>query len=239
MKITIGFLLASWCFAATPTLVNSGANSPSGTNTATVATGAISVTAGNLLVACVSAPPGGGTMSVTDTAGNTFTGMTIYHRGDSGQNNQIFYAKNVTGNASDILTAHVTSATNFWSIVAAQIAGASTTAPADADSGGGGTSATPTTTYSTKAPNEIIIACAPGTGFNFSSVGTGYTLVQYDGTIQAMEYKGVTAIQTNATATFTIGGSVPWVISAASFLDTPPATGKLRRFAVVTNSLSQ
>lgn len=98
------------------------------TSSTTVATGATAHTAGNLLVAVVNwENPATNCNSVTDTAGNTYTPLT--KRTSTNIGAQMFYAKNITGHATNVVTATFSTGTNGHSILVHEFSGADLTAP--------------------------------------------------------------------------------------------------------------
>jgi hypothetical protein len=98
------FLVAISRLSAAIVLVNSTAASDvSGASQATIAAPALNVTSGNLLAVFASVVPA--TMTVTGTARNSYAPLTAYLRGDHRYERQWYYAKNVVGNASLVVTA--------------------------------------------------------------------------------------------------------------------------------------
>src|SRR5437016_2286642 len=96
-------LLTSWPLFGAISIVQSAANGTSTSGT-TLATSAISTTTGNLLAVGVYTVTGSTTSTITDTAGNTFTALTQAFSVSSIYYMQWFYAKNITGNSSDVVT---------------------------------------------------------------------------------------------------------------------------------------
>lgn len=94
------------------------------------------VTAGNTLVVGVAWVNADDTITVDDTRGNTFTGLTKEYSSTLLKGSQIFYAKNITG-GSDTITAHTPaggSVLNFPAIGIWQFSGLSASAPLDKQS---------------------------------------------------------------------------------------------------------
>jgi hypothetical protein len=141
-------------------------NSTSGSTSSgsSIAATAFSVTTGNFVV-CQVAWNGGPTVTgVTDNASppNVFTGLHLTNIGSGEVNSQLWYAKNVTGNASDVITASLSGGvTNILGIACIQYSGVDTSSPADVDdtSGTGGSNGNSTTTaaITTSTANELII----------------------------------------------------------------------------------
>lgn len=113
-----------------------GWNSASDT---TVASAAKNTTTGNLIAVCVTAQEGAGitTISVADTAGNTYVAGTNYGAGGVGGMVQWFYARNATGNASNVVTATMSGNTRYKAIFQIEISDLDTSASVFADESGG------------------------------------------------------------------------------------------------------
>lgn len=97
-----------------------------GTGTAT-SCAAASHTTGNCIVAAVSVQSATAP-TVTDTAGNTYTDVGVL--ATQGTNRlRLFVAKNITGNASNVVTANISPAANGLYIAAYEFSGVDTTTP--------------------------------------------------------------------------------------------------------------
>lgn len=102
----------------------------------TAISSAFTVTAGNTLVVAVSWVNADDTITVDDTIGNSFTGLTKEYSSTLLKGCQIFYAKNITG-GSDTITVHTPaggSALNFPATGIWQFSGLSASAPLDKQS---------------------------------------------------------------------------------------------------------
>lgn len=111
-----------------------------GANNSTVASAAKNTTTGNLLAVCVTTQEGAGSTtidSVADTAGNTYTAGTHYGAGGGGGMARWFYAYNITGNASNVVTATMSGNTRYKAIFQIEISGLDTSASVFADESGG------------------------------------------------------------------------------------------------------
>lgn len=141
-------------------------NATSGTNDAggtTLAATAASHTTGNVLVVGIVHTGAGAATGVTDTASNAYTDTGI-HAVHGSDRIDIWTAKNITGNAANVVTAAFPSST-FRRVMVLQYSGASTTAPFTAGEGGSFQTASAVTTgttntWTTAAANEAIIAFA-------------------------------------------------------------------------------
>lgn len=183
----------------------SRANTPTHATGTSVASPAQSHTTGNLLVVCIQAQSGGTALSsVTDTAGNTYTKTTSSPVNNGGGVNYdyIYYAKNVTGNASNIITATWAVSYNYLAIAVYEFSGADTTAPFVTDSTGSGASTNMTTgTLSLGGVSCVIVAIMENDSANVTAAGTGYTkAITDDGGYIVDEYH-ITSTDEAATAT--------------------------------------
>lgn len=208
----------------TITLVNhTSADNTSGTNLPTFSAGAISTTNGNMIGVCVGYLSTAGTITVTDTASNTYTALTAQPRFSTDYFVQFFYAKNITGNASNVVTMHQSGATtSFPAIVVLEYSNLNTSSPADVDNKGAVSSSSPVTsqTFTTASANEAILACANTAGSGTYVAGSGYTIQETTThKLASVEDKIVSSIQTSVTASmsFTAGTSPNNGIAAASF----------------------
>jgi len=122
-------------------------------------------TTGNalLVVSAYEAATGTKLGSVTDTAGNSYTVVDIT-RFNTFQDIQIAYCMSITGNASNVVTAHPDSGSfGYNELMVWQVSGLATASPTDGTPGGndnGGIASTsPTTgTVNTSNADDIIIA---------------------------------------------------------------------------------
>ena len=150
----------------------------------TIAAAAGNHTSGNLLVVLVVGWFTGTVSSVSDTAGNTYTWTGLrstYYTADDGFV-EIWYAKNITGNASNVVTATYSGSTSYREIEVIQYSGADTDDPFDAgnDTETGDAVGAATANSTVAEAGEVIVA-----GFAFynsgtSTMGTGFT-ERYDG----------------------------------------------------------
>lgn len=156
-----------------------------GGGTTTVAAGPVSLTAANLEVCSAEWNSVTVTGSLADTAGNTYTSAVRVAATVSGDpvTIEIWYAKNVIGNASNTVTITLSSALGFVRFGCRQYSGADIVSPLDQKSSGNGASAcfansvgiTPTISFPT---GEILTAFTtldnPPDPTPFA--GTGFTL---------------------------------------------------------------
>lgn len=138
-----------------------GTNDDSGTS---LATAALSVTAGNSVIVIVHRWGGSGTPNgVTDTAGNTYAKCGSDMAGDSSDLVAFYIAHNITGHASNVVTAAWSANAGYRRVIQLQYSGMHLTAAHDTgyapavatDS----TSPLTTTSANTAENNELVIGC--------------------------------------------------------------------------------
>ncbi len=181
-------------------------------------------TTGNCLIVAVSSY--GATQSctgITDNAGNTYVkiGSTIRSAGDDTLD--LFYAKNITGNAAPDLLIQMANVENIGGSIL-EYSGLDTTAPFDQTNTGIGNSSTNTTGSITPSTNGCLIIAA-GTdqinGTTTVTAGSGYTLRGMAGTSNnSVRIYIEDQIQTTAasiTASFAMSASSTWASKIASF----------------------
>lgn len=187
----------------------------------TVATPAISHTTGNLLVVAVRWDSTTVTVTgVADTAGNTYTSRTVktFNGTDSVQ---FWYAKNITGNASNVVTATFSSsAPSASGITVDQFSGCDTTSPYDTEASGSGSgTGLVTGAFTTTTADEVIVVAGDqGSTSGTYTAGAGYTIAgQTIGVALSTEYQIVSSIQTGVTAGITSSAGLAYGIIAATF----------------------
>ncbi len=187
---------------------------------AALTTSGLNVTAGNLLVAYARWAGDATTATVTDSAGNTWVGISQVAWASGVGFANIFYCANCLGGSSVTFTLNTGSA-SFRGLEVAQYSGISTTSPLDAHDGTatGSTTTMTSGTFTITAPNELVFV-----GFGITnltggeSAGTGYTLQDVNSTAGVgFEDKIVSSIQTSVTATATEGAANPWQMYVATF----------------------
>lgn len=148
--------------------INSAGNldTTSGTSLALPAT---SLTAGNHIFVYVRWENSSTTVSVSDTAGNTYTGLTATNTSD-GCYGRWFYCLNASGNASNVVTVAWSSARTFRWIGSLQFS--CTTSPAyDTETSGSGASSTSVTSSAFNTAGAGLILAGRGV-FNQQSSTT-------------------------------------------------------------------
>jgi len=159
------------------TLVNTDSGAGGG-NGGTIASAGAVLTAGNLLVVAVTFASTNVT-SIADTAGNTYVAAgTISSANPSANLAEIWYAKNVTGHAANVVTVTFNGTPNLRAIHVLQYAGVHTTALVDAsaEGTGSGTWNGLTSSFSPTQPGNLNVASfSDNNGATTWTAGTGYT----------------------------------------------------------------
>ncbi len=203
------------------TLVNKTVNE-SDSSVSSLACPATNHSSGNLIAVFVriGTISGGALISgIADTAGNTYVNLGQYSDG-SDHSSQWWYSKNVTGNASNIVTVTFTTPAGFQAVHCFQVAGLSVSTPSDVDIGAAFTSNTPTSgTFSTATASEIVLC---GTTYNATNVtataGGTYTLQQQDASkVSAVESNIFSNTQSSVTCSMSLNSTPTGIISVASF----------------------
>lgn len=132
------------------------------TSASTVASNALSVSAGNTLIVCVTNYTSNGAVvtGITDTAGNTYTRCGATVGGDAQHTQEIWYASNVIGNASNVVTVQFSALATYRTMAVVQYSGLAASNTYDVGSTGtltpSGTTHTTTTATTTQA-DELLI----------------------------------------------------------------------------------
>jgi methionine-rich copper-binding protein CopC len=178
-------------------------------------------TAGNLLLAFVRMSTSTQTVTVTDSAGNTYTDAVSQKQTADGSQVHLFYAKNITGGANTV-TAHFSASNGHPWLAIYEYSGLSKTAPLDQKASAQGNSTTPSTgaTPLTTSANELLFV---GAGLSCTSTvtatgGSGYTLGQQDtSTSRASTETCLVSATGSYTGTFTLSAAANWSAVIATF----------------------
>lgn len=194
----------------------------SGTTSATCAHPAKAHTTGNLIVVGLRSITGIGTPTVADTAGNTYTLI------DSDVSSSLaaftWYAKNITGHATNVITITTGSGNfQFYGCEALEYSGLDTSSPLDATAVAKGVAVTATTVstaaFTTAQAAEVVVChlTESGGGGTFTA-GTGYTLQSVDSlNASGSEDQIFASIQTGVTASVTHSSTTNLKILCAPF----------------------
>lgn len=175
---------------------------------------AINAVTGNLIVV---GTRGVNITAMSDTAGNTYTKIA-YYAGAGSTNITFWYAKNITGNASNIVTATFASSTGYYNITVVQYSGIDQTSPLDVydTAQGTGTSVTSGAFTTTNANDLILCYASTNSIISGYSAGSGFTL-RDNGALGAFQEKIVSTIQTSTTASMSHSNSVSWAFATMAF----------------------
>lgn len=196
------------------THVSRAENSDLGAAAGTIASSAQTHTAGNLLVACI----GNGGVAVTgvaDAGGNT------WHKADSYAPNlqlEQWYAWNITGRASNVVTATFASNASNRGIVVHEFSANWVNDPLGAIGKATGNTGTASAGALAPAGNSAVAVAFLIDNGNAFTAGSGYTLANF-GTFFADEYK---VISTTDTPTATLSSNT-WDVLAVLYNETNPA----------------
>ena len=182
-------ILLFMLFAASPswaaiTYVSQSSGSNGSTSSTTIASAGLNVTTGNFIVVFIGASDTSHctVSSVTDTAGNTYHQATGAYKQDNAYDNigDIWYAYNVTGNASNVVTATISTSTPYAGITQAQFSGVNTTSSVFDVATNGASDSSSTVTSSSFTPagaGELLFAGVNVSASYTSTAGSGFTLI--------------------------------------------------------------
>lgn len=210
--------------------VNEGHNWET-TSAGTIATGATSHTTGNLLVCCVRHESTATTITVSDTAGNTWTPLTKVTHASVDMHLQLHYVLNCTGNASNVVTATFGANKTYRGIQVMQF---SWLTAYDEQNSGTSNAATSVTggTVNIDSAGVVVNGIAIYGGLSAWSASTGYTLVKNATSASSDDYMGMSyELETGASAESPgASGSAndSWIIVSAAFLESAGGGGTTR-----------
>jgi hypothetical protein len=162
------------------------------------------------------------TVSIGDTAGNSYISAVSRAQDTDGHQIHLFYARNIVGGANTV-TATFSAANNHPWLAIYELQGLSATAPLDQTASAQGSSSSVSTgaTAATKNANEFVFV---GAGFNTPSfkgtvsAGAGYTLGRQDtNTSRAATEDQAVSSTGSYTGTFALSGSANWSALVATF----------------------
>ena len=190
----------------------------------TIAAPATNHTAGNLLVVFVSSKNGDGTdvTAIADTAGNTYTRITgIVSRYAGWSEIEMWYAKNITGNANNIVTVTFNASYTNRGIQVLQYSGCDPTAPLDQSAVGEDFTATPATAnITTTQADEVLVAADSLYTVKTHTPGANYTIrTQLSGAEPSWgdSEDRIVASTGDYNASYTLDSSTVWSMCLASF----------------------
>jgi hypothetical protein len=222
-SVLVFFLAASrFSYASGVALVQSASTQGSGVSSVT-ATFPNKNGAGNLIIVFVRASTTTQTVTITDSAANSYVQAVSQMQTSDGHQTRIFYAKNIAAGPNTVRATFSGINNHPW-LAVYEYSGLSTTAPLDqvAHAQGSSSSANSGLTAVTTSANELIFA---GLGLPSGSsvtvaAGSGFTLALQDtnqsGSRAASENKIVSAAGAYA-GVFTLSGSTYWSCVVATF----------------------
>jgi hypothetical protein len=181
LLLEMTWLLPKQVWAASPISFLQAATGSSDGQSSSLSASAITTTAGNLLIAAVTwDATSAGTVSLSDSKGNTWTAATTRQVDvRNKQALQIFYARNIAGGSTTV-RAIPSPAASWVRLIVHEVAGADLTAPLDqttVNNAGSGSSIT-VGPITTSASGEYVFTAAMNDGSTPSasfSAATGYT----------------------------------------------------------------
>ncbi len=200
-------------------------------NIPTAAFGSATITGNAIIVTANGGSTAGSITSVTDSASNTYV-KVFSVAFSSAVSLDIWYAVNITGSSSLVVTANRGGAA-AGTIVAAEYSGLATVSPSDVfvtATASSNAAAASGSTGLTAVANELVIG-GVGSGLlstTSATAGSGYTNLNQQsvsGNFVAQESKVVSAIGTQSAA-FTLNVADYWVCGCATFKGVPGPIGK-------------
>ena len=201
-------------------LVQQNAVQGSGVGSASVAF-PISNTSGNLILAFVRMSTTSQTVTLADSAGNTYVEAVAQAQTSDGSQIHLFYAKNSLG-APNTVTATFSSTNNHPWLAIYEFRGLNTINPLDQTASAQGSGTTPNSgaTPTTTSANELVFAAMglPSSFRGTQTAGAGFSFLQQDTSTSPAANESMLVISTGSyTATFTLGGSANWTAIIATF----------------------
>lgn len=196
----------------------SAPNGATASSASTLTTVATSHTTGNLVACIIRRQNTSAVSTVTDTASNTYIKIVDTFSSGDGVWTDIWYAYDITGNASNVITVVLGSASTYSSVVCYQFSGVGAAASFGTSAGATGTGTVASTgTVTTTGSDSVIIGAFFALNASWTA-GSGYTLTAFAvtgdvNTYFADEYHLVSASEA-ATAMLGSGG---WGAVAVSF----------------------
>ena len=200
-------------------------------NSTSITTSAIDTTGADLLVVCVSFDAGFGSPAVSDSKGNTWSGLTAINPGSNSSSSQMFYCVPTSVGSGHTFTV---SSSRFYGVIPIAFSGIKASSPFDVENVGSvvGTNTGVSSGSITPSENgELIIsgAACSGIGWLTLTVDNSLTIDQENngtaaGTGVALAYK-VQSTAAAINATWDFGGSRNMAASAviASFKEASAA----------------
>jgi len=182
----------------------------------------VSNAAGNLILAFVRMSTSSQTVTLTDSAGNTYVQAVAQVQNSDGSQVHLFYAKNILSASANTVTATFSSTNNHPWLAIYEFKGLSTTNPLDQAASTQGSGSTPNSgaTPTTTSGNELVFGAMglASTYSNTQTTGSGFTMLENDiGTSPAANEFMLVSSTGSYTASFTLVGSPNWAALVATF----------------------
>ena len=179
-------------------------------------------TAGNLIIAFVRMSTSTQTVTLADSAGNTYIEAVAQLQTVDGSQSHLFYAKNILG-APNTVKATFSSNNNHPWLAVFEYRGLNTSNPLDQTAHALGTSTTPNSgpTPITTSATELVFSGLQ-LAFNYTgteTAGSGYTLVESDRASSPASTESMVVTTTGSySATYTLSSSANWSALVATFV---------------------
>lgn len=180
-------------------------------------------TAGRTILAFVRMSTTTQTVTISDTAGNTYTQAVSQVQSTDGHQIRLFYAKNIAGKTNTV-TATFSGTNNHPWLSIYEISGLSTTSPLDQTASAQGSNSAAVNTGATSTLQSASEFIFVGAGFNTPSftgsvtAGSGYNLALQDTTNSRAANETSTPSSTNGvTGTFGLTTAANWSALVATF----------------------
>jgi subtilisin family serine protease len=199
------------------------ANAVQGSNVSLVsATFPVANTAGNLIIAAVRMSTSSQTVTLSDSAGNTYVEAVAQVQTSDGHQMHVFYARNILGAATNTVTATFSSNNNYPWVAIYEYKGLSPTSPLDQTAHAQGNSATASSgpTPTTTSSNELVFGATAVASIysGTQAAGSGYVLLENDTATSPAATESMMATATGSyAANFSLASSVPWAAVVATF----------------------
>jgi hypothetical protein len=176
---------------------------------------------GDLIIAVVRMSTTTQTVSVSDTAGNTYFQVAHAAQTTDGHQLFIFYAKNVAGSANTVKAAFSSTNNHPW-LAIFEYSGLNTQSPFDqsANAQGSGSVADSGPTSTTAASPELVFAASgqPASYTGTASAGPGFTLDLHDtSTSRAATETAITSSTGSFDGIFNLSPGTNWTAAVATF----------------------
>lgn len=190
-----------------------------GTSITSLSTPSFNATTGNLIIVGFRSSDGA---TVSDTAGNTYTRVVNAFGVTNVGTLSFFYAKNITGNANNVVTVSFNSG-GYQEVCVAQYSGCDKNNPLDVGgstntTSGSSSSSITSPSFSTTTANQLIICFATvsnNTTVSFTA-GSGYTL-RNTGVVSSLQERIVSSTQSSVTASISASTNYYWGLSVMTF----------------------